>query len=95
MTTIITPPARLICKSRIPGTSFQLSDDLPELLDLLVRELLPPQQRPQTGCRRTPFIDLVDQFVRLGLLHGRLRDQGMAEKPRLAPLDRALFPCSA
>ena len=37
MTTIITPPARLICKSRIPGTSFQLPDDLPELLDLLVR----------------------------------------------------------
>lgn len=94
MTTIITPPARLICKSRIPGTSFQLSDDLPELLDLLVRELLPPQQR-RKQLVGGPVIDLVDQFVRLGLLHGRLRDQGMAEKPRARSARSRPFSCSA
>ncbi len=94
MTTIITPPARLICKSRISGTSFQLPDDLPEPLELLGGELLPPQQSRKQLVGRA-VIDLVDELVGLRLLHGRLRNQGMAEKPRLAPLNRTLFSCSA
>ena len=65
---IMTPPVTLICRRLIPGTSFQFPDDLPKPLDLLGGEFFSAQQRGEQLVGRT-VIDLVDEFIRLRLLH--------------------------
>ena len=69
MTRIMTPPARLICRSFMPAASFQLADDLPQPLELLGGELFPPQQGREQLVGRA-VIDLVDQFICFRLLDG-------------------------
>ena len=69
MARIITPPVTLICRRLMPDTSFQLSDDLPEPVDLLGGELFSAQQRGKQLVGGA-VVDLVDELVRLRLLHG-------------------------
>ena len=68
--------------------SLQVSNDLPQFLNLLGRELLAAQQGREELVGGA-VVDLVDELVRLRFLHGGLGDQRMAEKARLAALNGA------
>ena len=61
-----------------------------QAFQLLFLELPPAQDRREQQLRRAAE-DLIEQRIRLLLLRRLLRDAGMAEEIRLAPLDGALF----
>ena len=69
MTRIIAAPLTLICSKLIPATSFQIPDNLFQLLNLFSRKLLPAQKRRKQFVSRT-VIDLVNQLVCFRLLNG-------------------------
>ena len=74
---ISTPPAKLISDKLIPSTSFQLVHNVPQPLDLLRRQLLPPQQGGEELVRGS-VEQLAHQRVRLGGLHRLLGNQRVA-----------------